>query len=72
VDDRRGRHRGATWPTLAVLERLNGQGKPVSVVIFPQADHGMQTVELRGRERNKGHYATGYFETLLRWMQALR
>lgn len=59
-------------PTLAVLERLKRQGKPVSVTVFPNADHGMQRVEQRGRERVKGHYAPGYFEALLRWTQAVR
>ena len=55
--------------TLAVLARLRRQGKPVSVVVFPNADHGMQDFDLRDGKRVRTKYADSYFSTLLQWLQ---
>jgi uncharacterized protein len=56
--------------TLDVLARLRRQGQPVSVVVFPNADHGMQEFEQRAGERVRTQYAAGYFSTLLQWLQS--
>jgi pimeloyl-ACP methyl ester carboxylesterase len=56
-------------PTLEVLARLRRQGKPVSVVVFPNADHGMQDFEVRAGKRVRTKYADQYFSTLLKWLQ---
>ncbi|MCE2914133.1 MAG: alpha/beta fold hydrolase [Rubrivivax sp.] len=56
-------------PTLEVLARLRRQGKPISVVIFPNADHGMQDFEVQAGKRVRTKYADRYFSTLLKWFQ---
>ncbi len=56
-------------PTLEVLARLRRQGKPVSVVVFPNADHGMQDFEVHAGKRVRTKYADQYFATLLKWLQ---
>ena len=55
-------------PTLKVLTRLRSQGKAVSVVVFPNADHGIQDFEVRDSKRVKTKYADRYFSTLLSWI----
>lgn len=57
-------------PTLAVLERLQRQGRPVSTVLFPNADHGIvETTTQAGQRIRTGHSAR-YFTTLLDWVRA--
>lgn len=56
-------------PTLQVLERLRRQGRPLSVVVFPNADHGIQDFVVRDGRRVRTRYADGYFSTLLSWVQ---
>lgn len=56
-------------PTIAVLERLRGQGKRLTLRVFPNADHGMQDVELRAGKRIRTRFADGYFQTLLEWLR---
>lgn len=56
-------------PTLEVLQRLRRQGQPITVTVFPNADHGMREVTLRDGQRVPMHYAPAYFDTLLRWLQ---
>lgn len=57
-------------PTLEVLNRLQKQGKPVAVAVFPNADHGMQEFVVRDGKRVRTKYADGYFQALLKWIQA--
>lgn len=57
-------------PTLAVLAELRAQGKPVTVRVFPNADHGMQDFVVRDGKRLRTRYADGYFAALLDWVQA--
>ena len=56
--------------TIEALKRLRQQGKPITTVVFPNADHGMQEFELRDGKRVKTKYAAHYFSTLLKWMQS--
>lgn len=56
-------------PTIEVLERLRGQGKRLTLRVFPNADHGMQDVELRAGKRIRTAFADGYFQTLLEWLR---
>ncbi len=58
--------------TVAVLSRLRRQGKPVSVVVFANADHGLQDFDVRDGKRVRTKYADGYFSTLLQWIQDRR
>lgn len=59
-------------PTLAVLERLRRQGKPVTVQVFERADHGLQEFVIREGRRVRTTYADGYFPRLLAWIQQQR
>lgn len=56
-------------PTLQVLARLRAQGKPVTVRVFPNADHGLQDFVVRDGKRVRTQYANGYFPALLKWLQ---
>lgn len=56
-------------PTLKVLNRLKQQGKPVSLVVFPNADHGIQDFVVREGKRARTKYSDGYFQALLKWVQ---
>lgn len=55
--------------TIATLKRLRQQGKPITTVVFPNTDHGLQEFELRDGKRVKTKYAAHYFLTLLKWVQ---
>jgi hypothetical protein len=58
--------------TLAALDRLQRQGKPLTVRVFPNADHGMQDfIVIDGRRAPTG-YAKGYFASLTAWIDAQR
>ena len=56
-------------PTIDVLKRLRQQGKPVSTVIFANADHGILEFEMRDGKRVPTKYAAGYFSSVLGWIQ---
>lgn len=56
-------------PTIEALERLRRQGKPITTVVFPNADHGLQDFEVRNGKRVRTKYADNYFPTLLKWIQ---
>jgi dipeptidyl aminopeptidase/acylaminoacyl peptidase len=56
-------------PTLDVLARLRAQGKPVTVVVYPNADHGLQDFVVRDGRRVRTKYADGWFHTLRAWLQ---
>lgn len=51
--------------TLAVLRKLQAQGSPVDIAIFPEADHGMI-------EREKGRISPGYYDLLADWIASRR
>ncbi len=55
--------------TIETLKRLRQQGKPISTVVFPNADHGLQEFEIRDGKRVRTNYAASYFSTLLKWIQ---
>lgn len=58
--------------TLVALDRLQRQGKPLTVRVFPNADHGMQDfIVIDGRRAPTG-YAKGYFASLAAWIDAQR
>lgn len=48
--------------TIATLRALIAQGKPISLTIFPDADHGMVTFTKDGGEITYTGYAPGYFQ----------
>jgi uncharacterized protein len=54
--------------TLQILSRLREKGKPISVVVFPEADHGIQDFVIKDRARVRTQYSEGYFRTLLAWV----
>lgn len=54
--------------TLQILARLRAQGKPITVVVFPNADHGIQDFVVKDRVRVRTQYSAGYFQTLLTWL----
>jgi uncharacterized protein len=56
-------------PTLEVLARLRREGKPVTTVVFPGADHGLHLFELRQGKRIRTQYAPRSFSTLLSWLR---
>jgi uncharacterized protein len=57
--------------TLARLKLLQAQGRPLEIVVFPNADHGMIAVERAdGEPRLAGRTAPGYFELLGEWIGA--
>jgi hypothetical protein len=56
-------------PTLEILARLRRQDKPVPVVIFPNADHGMQDFEVQSGKRVRTKFADRCFSPLLKRIQ---
>jgi uncharacterized protein len=58
--------------TLEALNRLQRQGKPITVKIFPNADHGMQDFVVIDGKRVRTRYAAGYHQALLKWLQRTR
>ncbi len=48
--------------TLATLRSLTAQGKPVSLKVFPNADHGMVVFNDDNGEIAVVAYAPGYFQ----------
>jgi dienelactone hydrolase len=56
-------------PTVAVLERLRGAGKPVEVVVFPGTDHGIREFVAGPGGRTTTRYAPGYFKAVVDWLK---
>ncbi|MCF7222245.1 hypothetical protein [Marilutibacter chinensis] len=54
--------------TLTRLQRLEREGRPIDVIVFPQADHGMIAVEPGPDGGLAGTTAPGYFERLGDWI----
>jgi pimeloyl-ACP methyl ester carboxylesterase len=55
--------------TLRNLQELQAEGRPIEVVVYPDAEHGMIAVEEGpGGRRLAGHYAEGYLDMLIDWM----
>lgn len=48
--------------TIATLRTLIGRGKPISLTVFPGADHGMVTFTRDGGKVTYTGYAPGYFQ----------
>ncbi len=57
-----------TGPTIAVLARLEREGKPVTTRIFPGADHGIIEFAIRAGRRVRTRYAPGYFDAMADWV----
>lgn len=57
-------------PTIAALQRLREQGKPVTTLVVPGTDHGMLRFEQRDSRRVHTRYDETYFPTLARWLMA--
>lgn len=55
--------------TLDRLKQLKEAGRPIDIVVFPAADHGMIAIEQGPRgHRLAGRTAPGYFELLAKWI----
>lgn len=59
--------------TKAILQRLQAAGKPIDVVVFPDADHGIIAVE-DGPDgpKDAGRHSAGYFDLLGDWIASRR
>jgi len=57
AEDRSAPNRG----TIAILEDLIARGKPYTLTVFPDADHGMLTFTRQGADITYTGYATDYF-----------
>jgi uncharacterized protein len=56
--------------TIAALHGLQAQGRPIDVVVFPQADHGMVEFELMpDGSRVRKRYAAGFFDLPADWLR---
>jgi len=53
--------------TLALLQGLQREGKPINVILFPQADHGIIAVDPVSHKL-ADRTAPGYFERLASWI----
>jgi dipeptidyl aminopeptidase/acylaminoacyl peptidase len=60
-------------PTLARLDALRREGKPIDIAIFPDADHGIRrfTARADGSRAPLAGYAEGYLQLLADWMRGL-
>ncbi len=56
-------------PTIAVLKRLRGEGKPFATVIFPNTNHGITEFVRRDGQRVTTQYAPNYFSTMVKWIK---
>ena len=59
--------------TKAILQRLQAAGKPIDLVVFPDADHGVIAVE-DGPDgpKDAGRHSVGYFDLLGDWIGSRR
>lgn len=56
--------------TIATLRRLQGQGKAIDLVVFPNADHGiLEFDQLPDGTREPRQYSTGYFDLPADWLR---
>lgn len=56
--------------TLGILESLQERGRPVDVVVFPNAEHGIIEVEGEGEARRMLGHSPGYFDLIAHWILA--
>lgn len=54
--------------TIAELQRLHAQGRPIDLQVFPNADHGMLEFEEKDGERVYTRYASGFFQAEREWL----
>jgi hypothetical protein len=54
--------------TIERLRQLRQTGRPVEMVIFPTADHGLREFEIRNGKRVATRYVPGYFRMEWEWM----
>ena len=65
MDPRRGRHRRPSAETARRLRALIAQGKPITLAVFPHADHGIYEYETRADgERVSTRNPDGYFSLM--------
>jgi dienelactone hydrolase len=55
--------------TIERMQTLRREGRPVDVVIFPNADHGIRQFEVKNGQRVSTGYAPGYFQTESDWLR---
>jgi dienelactone hydrolase len=54
--------------TIERIQRLHDAGRPVDLVIFPNADHGIRDFEIQNGERVTTRYPPDYFQTEWQWL----
>ena len=54
--------------TIAELENLSQQGKPIEVKIYPNADHGIIEFQVKDGERIYTGYPSDYFKYKVNWV----
>lgn len=60
-----GKDRDAVpYETSRRLAKLRSAGRPITLAIYPDAEHGMTEFEVKGGERISTRYAPGYFKML--------
>ncbi len=51
------------------LEALRGEGRPIEIEVFPEAEHGILAFEQKGTEREIVGYAPGYLPMQVDWVR---
>jgi pimeloyl-ACP methyl ester carboxylesterase len=54
------------------LQKLQGKGRPVDVVVFPRTDHGIVEYAQEGSERVRLRHPDGYLRLLADWIRLRR
>lgn len=61
-------HSMPTEWTIRELRRLEARGAPVEVVVYPEADHGINLYDTSGEERRFVGYPPSYMPTIVDWL----
>jgi uncharacterized protein len=61
-------HSMPTEWTLRELRRLEQQGAPIEVVVYPEADHGIVLYDTSGEQRRFVGYPPSYMPTMVDWL----
>lgn len=58
--------------TIRRIEGLIEEGRPVTLVTFPRADHGIKLFTQHGKERTATRYAPGSQRSIADWIKGVR
>jgi pimeloyl-ACP methyl ester carboxylesterase len=57
-------------PTIARLQRLQADGLPIQIAVFPDTDHGIRNFNVHpDGSRERAQYAAGYFSLQIDWIK---